>query len=325
MVRFTAALVLFALVGLALAPDRAHAEDLGRALAKVDVGVPEDAGRLTRRVPDATDGIISSAFTPATEGVLYQAAPVRQTSPAPRKDWHVIVATYLWASDISGTSYSNGEATDIDIAFGDLFEKLDYAVIGYVEGRYKRWSLAVDGSVLGLSGSRTGPLVGAQLGAELTQTIIDVRLGYTVFCKPGCGYRWGRCCYPSGMNLDAILGARYWNLEQDVQVAIPGGPIVERGSTTSWWDPYVGARFRWQFAKRWGLTAYGDVGGFGISDASELTWMFQAHVRYFITRGFFVSLGYRALDVDRVEGTGATRNGIDATYHGPVLGLGYVF
>lgn len=96
-------------------------------------------------------------------------------------------------------------------------------------------------------------------------------------------------------------------------------------SDESWWDPYVGARFRWQFAKRWGMTVYGDVGGFGIGDTSDFTWQLQTLLRFHITRGFLVALGYRALGTDRVSGSGATRNGVDATYHGPLFGLGFTF
>ena len=102
------------------------------------------------------------------------------------------------------------------------------------------------------------------------------------------------------------------------------GPIT-RTKSIDWIDPYIGARWRYQWAKRWAVAVYADFGGFGISDASETTYKLQALVRYSISRSFFVGIGYRVLDVDRVEGTGASQNGINATYHGPFLGAGFTF
>lgn len=248
------------------------------------------------------------------------------TSGVQKKRWSGAVATYLWASGIKGTSFADGERTDIDVAFTDLFDKLEYAFMGYAEARYDKWSFAIDASTLQLTESRSGPIGGrAALDTTLTQTIIDLRLGYTVFsCQKG-GVKWGRCCYPRLSVVDVVVGARHWDLDTDLVLSSPVAGPLNKNVGAAWWDYYAGARWRWQWAKRWSLSAYGDIGGFGISDSSELTWQLQALVRYQITRGFFVAAGYRALDVDRVEGSGATRNGVNATYHGPVLGLGYIF
>ena len=256
----------------------------------------------------------------------YERCAAPTLTQAPRQRWHVTVAAYLWAPDLSGTSWADGEPTDIDIAFDDIFDKLESAFMGYAEVQYDRWSFAVDASYVSLEQSGTSPNLQVPIVAELEQTIIDLRLGYTVLCREVGSSQWGCCCYPRHLTVDAVIGARNWCLDQELTFTPPttGAPVSMSDSET-WWDPYVGARFRWQFAKRWGLAVYGDVGGFGIEDASELTWQVQVLLRFHITRGLFVGLGYRALDVDRVEGTGATRTGIDATYHGPMLGLGYRF
>lgn len=244
---------------------------------------------------------------------------------APRQSWHVTLAAYLWATDISGTAYTDGQATDIDIAFEDLFDKLESAFMGYVEVQYDRWSFAVDASFVSLKQDGTGPQ-GLPYVLELDQTIIDLRLGYTVLCRQVGSSQWGCCCYPRFMTLDAVVGARNWCFDQELTVDVPTtGTPTRISDDESWWDPYVGARWRWQFAKRWGFSLYGDIGGFGIEEASELTWQIQAMLRFNITRGLFVAVGYRALDVDRVEGSGAAKTGINATYHGPVIGFGYRF
>ncbi len=248
-----------------------------------------------------------------------------QLKTAPQKRWGGAVAAYLWATDIRGTSYADGVPTDIDIDFSDLFDKLESSFMGYAEVHYDRWSFAVDASLVNLSEAWTGQR-GVPVEAEIDQTILDLRLGYNVLCRQVGSAQWGSCCYARHMTLDAVVGARYWNLEQRLSTtSIQTGAPLNESQDESWWDPYVGARFRWQFAKRWGLTVYGDVGGFDIEGASKLTWQVQTMLRFNITRGLFVAVGYRALGVDRVEGSGATQNGIDATYHGPLLGFGYAF
>lgn len=286
----------------------------GEGETDTDGAADTDAAVEAPEVPEAPDGLAEPTFSAAA----VQVAPVTQ---GPRKRWSAMFGLYLWATDISGTSWADGQATDIEADFSDLFDKLKYAIMGYAEYRYDRFSIAVDASVLALETTRPG--VRAPLTAELDQTLIDVRLGYQIFCRQVGSAQWGRCCYPRHLTVDAVVGARYWRLEQKIQVALPAGGTVSRSSKENWFDPYVGARLRWQFAKRWSVMAYGDIGGFGINDGSELTWQLQGNLRYNITHGFFVTLGYRHLDVDRVTGSGATQNGVDAAYSGPLLGVGF--
>jgi len=307
---------LVLLLGLVVSEDVARGEDLPG-----DVGSVVSSSTRTATAPSRTEPWVATA----SEGACYERACTVPLIQQPRKRWEVILAVYQWAPDISGTTYTDGAATDVDISFSDLYDKLESSYMGYVEGRYDRWSLAVDASYVSFEETRTGPVAGTQLALGLDQTLVDVRLGFAVLCRTVGSANWGRCCHPRTLTLDAVVGARYWNLELDADLVTPRGRTRAASSSEDWWDPYVGARFRWQFAKRWGMTLYGDVGGFGIEDSSELTWNLQAHVRYFITRGFFVSAGYRALSVDRATGSGATHNGIDATYHGPILGVGFTF
>jgi hypothetical protein len=73
------------------------------------------------------------------------------------------------------------------------------------------------------------------------------------------------------------------------------------------------------------VSLHGDVGGFGIGDASELTWQVQAVVGFRLTRRLSLLLGYRVLDLDRTTGDGAQKNGSATTQQGPLAGLGIVF
>lgn len=313
---------------VALGSGVAWAEDLRATMSDIDVAVDASSHRLYRQPKLSFDEVTTSVDAPAaafdsagtTEVACSCFAPVQQ---APRKRWSVTIAAYMWAANISGTSYSDGAATDVDIDFGDLFDRLDYAVPAYVEGRYDRVSLAVDFLFMKFLGNRVGPagLVGGT--GQLSMQLADFRLGYTLLCRTVGSAQWGNCCHPRLLTLDGVIGARNWDVDQDIQILGPGGGgLVLRSGNQNWWDGYVGARLRWQFHKRWAATLYGDIGGFGIGNSASLTWQLQATLRYYITRGFWAGLGYRAIDVDRVEGTGLMRNGVDLTFHGILLGFG---
>ncbi|MDJ0975948.1 MAG: hypothetical protein QNJ98_15930 [Planctomycetota bacterium] len=253
------------------------------------------------------------------------AAAAPSLTVAPRKRWSLTLEAYVWAQNIDGTSYLDGEEADLDISFADIFDVLEYGFMAYAELRYDRWSFAIDGSIADIADDLQSSSGITGLDFELTQTTIDLSIGYCVLQRYVGNERWGSCCYQRCMTLDAVIGARYWESDLELDVSVAGTGIVREKGTNDWWDPYVGLRWRHPFAPRWTLTLYGDIGGFGIEDGSELTWKLQGTVRYHINRSLFVALGYRALDTDRVEGSGPTQNGTDSIYHGPLLGIGFTF
>jgi hypothetical protein len=74
-----------------------------------------------------------------------------------------------------------------------------------------------------------------------------------------------------------------------------------------------------ELAPRWSMLLYGDVGGFGVG--SEHTSQFVGTVNYQMRDNFYVSGGYRVLNVD--YRSGGTR--IDATMRGPLVGATWRF
>jgi hypothetical protein len=66
---------------------------------------------------------------------------------------------------------------------------------------------------------------------------------------------------------DGLGGFRYSSM--DIDLDLPGSlPDVDQRK--DWIDPYVGMRWQWRMAEKWGLRMRGDIGGFGIG--SDLTW-----------------------------------------------------
>jgi hypothetical protein len=156
------------------------------------------------------------------------------------------------------------------------------------------------------------------------------------------------------MTLDVYAGGRFWYMSTDVEVRIPQasipgftvgaslepvrlpgqsidlggvevpgatlGGLDETFSVDEWWiDPLVGMRLIAGLTERFELAVVGDLGGFGIGSASQFTWEAQGILGYRITDGWTLALGYRAIGLDRKQGS----SGYDGTLHGPVLGAVY--
>lgn len=76
-------------------------------------------------------------------------------------------------------------------------------------------------------------------------------------------------------------------------------------------------------SKRITLGVRGDVGGFGVG--SDLTWSLVGSIQYHVSRQVSVGGGYRALDIDYTQGSGANRSALDVLMHGPLLGAVFRF
>jgi hypothetical protein len=114
--------------------------------------------------------------------------------------------------------------------------------------------------------------------------------------------------------LDALAGARFWHISNDVTVSALG---VSRtyGESFGWVDPVVGLRAFLPLTDKLSVQAQADVGGFGAG--SDITWSALATINYTFTDHLSVSAGYKVLDVDYDRGGHV----FDTRLSGPVLGL----
>jgi len=178
---------------------------------------------------------------------------------------------------------------------------------------------------------------------------LDTKLGYRILSHdlspPGLG--------PDSLErrefiVDLLAGDRYWHLKNRIDVKIP--PIQVPGfkiqpsfpafpdlmlpgihvkgvtlagldktfeATTDWVDPLLGARVRLDLPHKFFVTAIGDVGGFGIGSASDVTWQGAGLVGYKMSPRWTSVIGYRTL--------GLTRNGAEITMFGPLMGMSFKF
>ena len=258
--------------------------------------------------------------------------------------WRFQSAAYGWLIGVSGNMTARGQTVDVNANFFQVVDKSDTvaAFMGYFEADKGKVGFYTDivWTKLGFDKSLTSyrnPVPGVQVSATTnvalttTMTIIEAGGLYELA-------RWQNA--PGSFTaIDALLGFRYWNNTADLNLNLIGSVDVaslgiERGRTFSiarnggldWVDPVLGLRLRHQFTPSQHLMVRGDVGGFGL--ASQFAWQAAAVYSYsWKFSGYWLGglVGYRALGVSYVSGTGINTNGVDAVLHGPLVGFNIKF
>jgi hypothetical protein len=121
-------------------------------------------------------------------------------------------------------------------------------------------------------------------------------------------------------SLDAGIGFRAWAFTADMTL---NGRIAQTVSITrsaQWADPLVAARYHYDFGNGFGLTAYGDVGGFGVGAHTD--WQVIGTVDYALKTWVALRLGYRSINFDY---TAPSSLGFDVHMKGPILAATFRF
>ena len=286
-------------------------------------------------------GALSWASTSSYAADLSSGDAYAFVAPATQTGWEFRVTPYAWAPSVNGDVTVRGQTADIDMSFWDLFDsgssgaQLDSlaALMGYVEARKGPWGIYGDvvWGKFDFSGgavTQRNPIADlkvsarAKAGLDYEITMAESGLTYEVA-------RW------SSTAIDVLGGARYWNQELDLSLAVDGSVdlgklglersgslAVARSGTLEWVDPFVGFRVRHELAPGSELQFLGDIGGFGLG--SDLTWqLFAGYGFDFWQSNLHGVIGYRALAVDYTQNDAGFKNNLDLILHGPVVGLSF--
>ena len=244
-----------------------------------------------------------------------------------KRRWSFTLGPYAWLASVSGTAYSNGRSADFDISFDQIAELASGGFMLYAEFGYDRWFASFDGTWAVLQSDF--PWLLGDVGFKVKQTILEGRIGYRLI-GPAHGQRCNcRCstCPPSFRErfaCDVFVGARYW--KTDITVRIGVGPIAFEGNNKDTWvDGMVGLRLGYQISPKWYVGWRTDFAGFGIRDGSETTGYSFLTAGWRFAKRWSLSLGYRAMLLDRVRGTGTDKNGARTWQQGPLIGLLFHF
>lgn len=240
-------------------------------------------------------------------------------------EWKFILIPYLWVMEIDGDVTVKGNDVDVDVGFDDIVDNLDLAAIGQFIAKMGRWEFFVQPNYMKLSPEGESDRKAVTIDAD-----IDIEMLLLEF---GTFYRLGTWGDTVPVSVDILGGGRYWHIDNeidlDIDTSLPRVDITREGDVESekdLIDPFVGLRLETSITKKLRFTARGDIGGFDISDdTSDLSWQAVGLFEYDISQRIVLGAGYRALDIRKEEGSGDDKNGIDATIHGPLLGVGIRF
>lgn len=257
-------------------------------------------------VARSEDATMQAAPPAATAEAAPAAAPTPDLSDLDtERPIRLQLSIYAWLSSLTNDVTTRNSESTTDIAFGDLLNALDFANFAHLEVQKGKWGAFSELDFIKLSQDaefRNPRGIPFKIGADLVLKQTMIELGAI------------RSFEGKRVGLDALLGARYFRVDSDVNVGPLGTSI-----TKDWVDPMVGARLRFKLSDRWNASLRGDFAGFGAG--SELTTNAVAVISYTISDRYDVGFGYRYMDI-KYE---AERLDLDMTTYGPVVGMNIRF
>ena len=114
---------------------------------------------------------------------------------------------------------------------------------------------------------------------------------------------------------DLGAGFRAWGFAANLELN-PGmlaGQSVDRRA--GWGDPLIGGRYHFDFGNGFGLSAYGDIGGFDLGAHTD--WQVVGTVDYALNSWINLHVGYRSLNFNYTNSNGNL--GFDVHMRGPIF------
>jgi len=233
------------------------------------------------------------------------------------KGWTFDVAPfYLWIPALDGEVAVRGLSADVDLSVGDtldlLFDSFKFVATGRAEARKGNALLTLDLMYLNLE-ENTQTDIGVGVDVRFKQLLLEF----------GGGYRLGEWSLTGegkpNLSVDFLGGGRFVHLDNGI--TIENRPGVDRSQ--DWIEPFVGGRLEVDIIDKLSVAVRGDIGGFGVG--SHFTWSMAAILAYQVSRRISLGAGYRILDINYSEGTGADHFTFDVQMRGPMLGFAIHF
>jgi hypothetical protein len=248
------------------------------------------------------------------------------------KDWEFIVFPYLWMLGINGKVGVKGRTLNVDASFSDLAKNLDFAAEVHIEVWKRNFGIFVDSTYAALSMSH---------GVTLQRVPVSINVNlksYFLLLEVGGLYRVGTWPVGSPYNsfvqkvkpavtLELLAGVRLWYLKNDLDIKGSSGIISKDvDASEQWQDLFVGGRVGLELIKKLQLVLRSDIGGFGASFSSKISWNIAAYLTYELPWYRITPvIGYRALYDDYENGSGNNRFEWKTWTYGPQIGIGFSF
>src|SRR5215813_14650136 len=265
---------------------------------------------MNRRIPRQPSRFARSALAAFVVSVVVigpGARPASAQDVTTPSGYQFFVTPYLWLASVHATTQTPLErAPEVNSNVGvfQLLSHLDGApFMGSAEARYGQFGFLVDAIHLPVSTNITTHDVFCQGGNAALRV------------NTGTGIALYRVLEDPLQFADAGLGFRAWGFSSRVALnpgLLPGVSVNPGGG---WTDPLIGARYHRDLGNGFGLTAYGDFGGFGVGAHTD--WQVMGTVDYSLNPSWNLHLGYRSLNFNITGSEG--RFGFDVHLRGPII------
>ncbi len=236
-------------------------------------------------------------------------------------DWRFMISPYAFlasqSTDVGGTKLRQ--------SFDDLHSLTNFGVQLVGSVTYRDWILTADGTYASLESSSERSLLDVNM--QIKQYMLDLRLGYLVLNR--VDYE-DQADVVRGWSLQVNAGAKYWRNEMTLGYELTFGdpPPLAEGEIQddqSWWDPLVGATARIYLSRTVLLGVSASGGGFGIGNASDISWDFMYVNTFKVSRRILISAGFRSFHYRRMDGEGENELETKVSVYGPLLGVSIAF
>ncbi len=225
--------------------------------------------------------------------------------------WEHKVVLYGWLATFDGTltyALPGGEKQESDAG---VIDALDGIFMGTYEVRKDKFSFLSDVVYLGMSGGET---IAEDLGKGRLETTVAEEFDAWVVSLYG-GYN---IIDSAGSTLDIIAGMRYFSLDVDASIDLPGNrlPTIQLSPSFEVYDALIGVKGNFNINENWYVPYVFDIG----AGDTDLTWQAQASIGYRFGWGDVLAtyryLHYEKDDLRLVE---------DFDLYGPKVGVVFHF
>jgi len=251
---------------------------------------------------------IAAAFVLFGTGA--QSASAQQATAEP--GWQFLVTPYLWVTSVTlTTKLPRPNLPDITshVDFDELLTHMSWVpFMGSVEARNGPFGVFVDYMHAPIrAGITTRNDLFNSGSSTVAMNIATVDFLYRIVETPQ-------------QRLDAGIGVRPWGIATTLSLNAGRLPATKLSQGASWADPLLIARYHHELGSGFGLSVYGDFGGFGL--AAHTDWQVVGTIDYAIDPGIDVHVGYRSLNVNYSTGDG---RGFNADMKGPLIAATFRF
>ena len=228
---------------------------------------------------------------------------------APDNKWGFLIEPYLLIPNMSGNiGIRNLPEAEVDANPGDIFSKLRFGGMLYLEAHNDDWAITSDLLYMNLKQDVTpGILISSgNLNAQQWAWEFAGLFSLLPFFEAGIGGRLNNI--QSGLDINRK------------EVGGETTPISAEMSET-WFDPIILIRVTGDINNKWLFQFRGDGGGFGLG--SYYSYQVQGVAGYRFGKLFQLTAGYRMLGMNYDKGTGENRFRYKMIIFGPVIKLGF--